>query len=113
LQVINHLQDCGEDARLLGRIYIPGASLEDLRAKVSSSALRSALTATVASTRLLLQQAQGLRAIKSCRLRAEVVVILALAEALLQRLSRQDPLAERVQLSAFAKLRAVMRGLLA
>ena len=113
LQVINHLQDCGEDARTLGRVYIPGAILEDLRAKVSSPALRLALSATVDSTRLLLQQAQGLRAIKSRRLRAEVAVIYSLAEALLQRLSRQDPLAERVRLSAFAKLRAVIRGLLA
>lgn len=113
LQVINHLQDCGEDARRLGRIYIPGASLEDLRAGVSSPALRSALAATVASTRLLLQQARGLQAIKSRRLRAEVAVIHSLAEALLRRLSRQDPLATRVRLSGFAKLWAVIRGLLA
>ena len=113
LQVINHLQDCGEDARLLGRIYIPGALLEDLQAKASSPALRLALAETVASTRLLLEQAQGLRDIKNRRLRAEVAVIHSLAEALLQRLSRQDPLAERVRLPTFAKLRAVTRGLLA
>lgn len=113
LQVINHLQDCGEDALRLGRIYIPGASLEDLRADASIPSLRSALRTAIASTRLLLQQAQGLRALKSRRLRAEVGVILALAEALLGRLSRQDPLANPVRLSALDKLRAAIRGLLA
>lgn len=113
LQVINHLQDCGEDARHLGRIYIPGASLIDLRADACSLSLRSALDAAIASTRLLLEHAQGLRAIKSRRLRAEVAVIQSLAEALLQRLSQQDPLAAPIGLSVFAKLWAVGRGLLA
>ena len=50
LQVINHLQDCGEDYRRLDRVYLPqdilaahGASVEMLGAPSAATALRGAI----------------------------------------------------------------------
>lgn len=112
LQVINHMQDCGSDARLLGRVYIPGASLEDFRQSRSSPLVRAALDAAIERCNDLLDQARGLKALRSRRLRAETKVILSLAQALLRDLSRKDPLVERVRLSNFSRDWAAIKGLL-
>jgi phytoene/squalene synthetase len=112
LQVINHMQDCGSDARLLGRVYIPGAGLEELRQSRSSPSVRAALDAVIERCRDLLGQARELKALRSWRLRAEAKVILSLAQALLWELSCKDPLAGPVRLSRFTKDWAVIRGLL-
>jgi hydroxysqualene synthase len=100
LQVINHLQDCAKDYRLLDRVYIPldtGLSIEDLGRDRASPALRTIIGGLVAQTRSLLDRSSvfsGL--IRDRRLAAEVAVIHRLALSLCDRLERRDPLSERV-----------------
>jgi len=104
LQVINHLQDCGKDYRTIDRVYIPaetfaetGARIEDLAAGCATPALRAAMFALVAKTRLLLDQSAGFAAmIVDRRLAAEVAIIHRLAVSLCGRLETRDPLSERV-----------------
>ncbi len=104
LQVINHLQDCGKDHRMLDRVYIPldllaaeGATVDDLAATHATPALRRTLQDLVGRTVYLLQQSRGFAAsIADRRLALEVGAIQALAEDLVDRLARRDPLSQRV-----------------
>ena len=66
LQVLEHLQDVGEDARA-GRIYLPaddmalfGCSPEDLRAKVAGRSLRRLVEQQAARTRKMLEEGKWL-----------------------------------------------------
>jgi phytoene/squalene synthetase len=104
LQVINHLQDCGKDYRMLDRVYIPldalavhGAAVEDLAATQSTPALLQTIGALALRTSDLLEQSRSFpHAIADRRLALEVGAIQALAENLVFRLSRRDPLSQRV-----------------
>jgi hydroxysqualene synthase len=104
LQVINHLQDCGKDYRMLDRVYIPldalavhGAAVEDLAATQSAPALLQTIGALALRTSSLLEQSRSFpHAIADRRLALEVGAIQALAENLVFRLSRRDPLSQRV-----------------
>ena len=104
LQVINHLQDCGEDYRTLDRVYLPhsilarhGARVEELGERKASPALAHAIGDCAVRCLDLLDQAQGFaRAIRDRRLAMEVAVIHRLAVSLAQRLTVRDPLATRV-----------------
>ena len=104
LQVINHLQDCGEDYRTLDRVYLPqsilarhGARVEELGEDMASPALAQAIGDCAVRCLDLLEQAQGFaRAIRDRRLAMEVAVIHRLAVSLAQRLTTRDPLATRV-----------------
>jgi squalene synthase HpnC len=104
LQVINHLQDCGKDRRELDRVYLPlsdlaaaGASVEDLDQAAASPLLRRALAVLAERTQALLEAARPLASqVSDRRLRLEITVIQTLAEDLARRLSRRDPLSERV-----------------
>ncbi len=104
LQIINHVQDCGEDYRALDRVYLPldtlaahGARVEDLGAEHASPALLAAIRDTARHTRDLLAEARPFAAgIRDRRLAAEVRVIQRLAEDLNDRLLHRDPLSERV-----------------
>lgn len=104
LQVINHLQDCGEDYRRTGRVYIPldllaraGARVEDLGATRATPGLKAAIGECARLTQALLQQsARFARDIKDKRLAMEVAAIQALAESLAKRLRTADPLCEKV-----------------
>ncbi len=119
LQVLNHLQDCGDDYRALDRVYLPldafaaaGADVAELDAAKSSPALRRVLDRTIADTRPLVEAARALPAgIRSGGLKREAAVIVAIAERLLEKLARRDPLAERVELGKFAVLGAALAGL--
>jgi squalene synthase HpnC len=124
LQVINHLQDCGDDFRTLNRVYVPltllaehGESVECLKAGASSPGLRRTLDRLLQQTEDLLVVARALpRCVVDARLRAETSVIVTLAETLTGMLRRQDPLARRVKLGkagfAWAGLRGVARAAL-
>src|SRR5436309_15814652 len=66
LQIINHLQDCGDDYRKLNRVYIPqdalaasGVSVEALGAERASPALRECLSRLAARTEALLSESDG------------------------------------------------------
>jgi len=106
LQVLNHLQDCAKDYRALDRIYLPmsdlaaeGISVEVLTAPVSCAGLRRVLDRLLDQTDVLVETARGLPGrVVSRGLRWESAVIVELAERLLRRLRRGDPLAVRVKL---------------
>ena len=119
LQVINHLQDCAEDYRALDRVYLPldalasdGAAVEDLAGPAATPGLRRTIRNLAARTGALLDQARPLaRQIRDGRLALEVAVIQRLAESLTRRLSRADPLSERVHHSKIETLVQVALGL--
>jgi squalene synthase HpnC len=125
LQVINHLQDCGADFRDLDRVYIPqdalaahGATVADLGAPRASPALLAVIGGLAERTAgLLAESAVFASLIRDRRLRLEVAVIQSLAEALTAKLTRQDPLSERVHASKPEALvfaaRGILRGLIA
>lgn len=104
LQVINHLQDCAKDLRELDRVYIPldalaaaGIDVAALRASQASPALRQVIAALAERTGTLLDQSRGFAGgITDRRLALEVGVIQGLAESLVARLGKRDPLSERV-----------------
>jgi hydroxysqualene synthase len=106
LQVINHLQDCAEDYRRLGRVYLPldtlaahGASVEMLDAPTAPSSLRGALAELARRTSELVARGAPLSAqIRDVRLGAEIAAIHALARRLARDLESRDPLCERVHL---------------
>lgn len=104
LQVINHLQDCAKDYRALDRVYVPldalaanGTGVESLTAAQASPALRKTIAGLAQRTQTLLEQSRPFAGeIADRRLALEVGVIQALAENLATRLTRRDPLSERV-----------------
>ena len=104
LQVINHLQDCAKDYRNLDRVYLPadalagtGARIEDLTRPAATPALHRTITHLAGRTQDLLRRSAPFAAmIRDRRLAAEVAVIQRLAESLAHRLTRRDPLSERV-----------------
>jgi squalene synthase HpnC len=104
LQVINHLQDCGEDYRALDRVYVPldalgGAGLEvaALGAPAAAPHLRAVITALAERTLGLLEQARPLAGeVGDQRLRMEIGAIHTLAVSLARRLTVCDPLSQRV-----------------
>ena len=100
LQIINHLQDCAKDYRLLQRVYIPldtGLNVADLDQDRATPALRAIIASLARRTHGLLAQSAGFSAqIRDRRLAAEVAVIQRLAVSLCKRLETRDPLSERV-----------------
>jgi farnesyl-diphosphate farnesyltransferase len=106
LQVLNHLQDCAADYRLLDRVYLPMSELaaerigvEALASPQSTPGLRRVLDRLLDRTAALIATARGLPPqVFSFGLRWESAVIVGLAARLLRRLRRADPLAARVNL---------------
>ncbi len=104
LQIINHLQDCGKDYKVLGRVYVPadalvaeGATIADLAAPVANPALRRTIAGLARRTQGLLDQSRSFaRSIGDTRLGVEVAIIQRLADSLARRLIERDPLSERV-----------------
>lgn len=112
LQIINHMQDCGDDYRALDRVYIPldalaaqGANVGALGATQASPALRQCLQGLAARVADLLRQSLPLSGmVNDARLAMEIAAIHALAERLLAILLVRDPLSERVHLSKSSML---------
>jgi squalene synthase HpnC len=121
LQILNHLQDCGDDYRSLDRVYIPepwlneaGLDVSALAAGPSDAAMRGVLDRMLDRTdELILEARSGPPLIRHRGLRMETAVIVAIAARLSARLRTRDPLAERVELSALDKLIAVAGGIVA
>ncbi len=124
LQVLNHLQDLGEDYRLRKRVYLPlswpdgtRADLADLERASLTPNLRACVDRALDRTARLLDRADALPALlTSPRLRAEAAAILSLAHALALRLHAGDPLARRIRptrgdaaRAAAAAVRALLR----
>ncbi len=120
LQVINHLQDCGDDYRRMDRVYLPqdwmaaaGADVSDLGGSRLTPGLRRVIDRCVDGCRQLNAAARALPAgLRSRRLAAESAVILEIARRLTARLGREDPLATRVVLGRGALLGAGITGLI-
>lgn len=121
LQILNHLQDCQDDYRMMDRVYLPLDMLatEDLEVTVLEASAAPAGLRRVLDTmldrcdRMLVQaRTRPVRPI-SLRLHAETVVITRLAMRLSQRLRREDPLAGRVKLGKVDFAMAGLSGLLA
>jgi len=122
LQVLNHLQDLGEDWRRLDRLYLPadwmtqeGVERQELAAPALTPALRKVVDRCLERTASLLALADPLpAALASRRLSAQAAVTVSLAKRLQRRLEKGDPLARRIKLSRadFAKAGAVglLRG---
>lgn len=106
LQVINHLQDCGDDYRSLDRVYIPadamaaaGTGVEALGEDRASAELRACLGSLARRTAALLEKGRTLpRQINDTRLALEISVIETLARRLVTLLQHRDPLSEPVHL---------------
>jgi squalene synthase HpnC len=107
LQVVNHLQDCGEDYRSLDRVYLPtdtlaacGAAIEDLGGTALTPALRRVLDRVITPLDGLLEECADLvLAVKDPRIALECQVIRTMCVHLTERLKRRDPLATRVALT--------------
>ncbi|MCG8441647.1 MAG: squalene synthase HpnC, partial [Caulobacterales bacterium] len=90
LQVLNHLQDCGDDHREMGRVYVPedwmaeeGTSREDLAAPALTPAMRRVANRMLEATDALIETARRLPgALRSRRLAMESAVIVRLAARL-------------------------------
>ena len=104
LQIINHLQDCGKDYRMIDRVYVPldalasaGLDASALAADKATPALRQCIQALARRTALLLDESAAFsRQIHDFRLSLEVAVIQRLAETLNDGLMKRDPLSEKV-----------------
>ncbi len=118
LQVINHLQDCGDDYRAMDRVYIPEPWLEAagldvgvLGGRASPPALRAVLDRLLDGTTALLRTSAPLsRQVRDGRLALEIGAIQRLAERLVRELRQRDPLAERVKLRRATMLAVALRG---
>ncbi len=107
LQVLNHLQDCQADHRLLDRVYLPqdwmadaGVTVNDLQRASAVPGLRQVLDQCLDQVDKLLGVAAALPGpLRSRRLAMESAVILRLARRLSRLLRRRDPIACRVALS--------------
>ncbi|MBT3557825.1 MAG: squalene synthase HpnC [Rhodospirillales bacterium] len=120
LQVLNHLQDLGDDLAELDRVYMPMAwiraahiSETDFGLRVCSAGTRQVIDRALDGVDGLLVQAQMVsKNIHSWRLGMEASVILAIAHSLRSKLGRHDPLAGRIVLTKPALALCGMRGIL-
>lgn len=107
LQIINHIQDCGDDYRNLDRVYVPqdtmqatGMTVEMIGADRSSPQMTAALQTLVAGTERLLDESLALAPqVVNTRLALEIGVIQTYAAKILKLLKTRDPLRERVHLN--------------
>lgn len=113
LQILNHLQDAGDDWRQLGRQYIPTDWLPEGFYRPGAAALRRpVLDRCLDRVEAMLQHAVTLPALlHSRRLRAETRVILRLAIRLASRLREADPIDSRVRLNRLDFARAALGAL--
>ena len=118
LQVLNHLQDCGDDLTSMDRIYLPldwiaaeGADTNDLRVASLSPGMRRVLDRCLDRVDTLTVDAATLpRCLTRSRLRHEAAVIVEVASSLAKRLRQNDPLAGRVELSKWQRFMCLTRG---
>ncbi|MCI5049365.1 MAG: squalene/phytoene synthase family protein [Rickettsiales bacterium] len=118
LQLLNHIQDMGKDARELDRIYIPQLWLAEqslgddaLLQPRMSTPLRVVVDQLLDVCDDLLIVGEKLPAtIRDRRVRAEICIILMIAGALCKKLRKRDPLRHRVGLSKLSLLIAAIKG---
>lgn len=107
LQIVNHLQDFGEDYRRLDRVYLPedymreaGVQVEELGGHHITPGIRRVMDRVIAPLEgLLLTCGDLVVQIHDPRIALECQVIRTLALRLTDRLKREDPIATRVTLT--------------
>jgi squalene synthase HpnC len=120
LQVINHIQDCADDYRMLDRVYIPqdmlaahGGNIADLSHTKSTEGLRVTLDAILDRLDAMMPAAADLpRRVPDWRLKSETSVIVVLAQKLIRLLRRRDPLCDKVKLGKMGTGAAAFSGLI-
>jgi squalene synthase HpnC len=120
LQILNHIQDCQDDYKSMGRVYLPldmmkqhNVSIENLVAPSISAEFRTYLNAILDSVDKLIIQATKLPIkLKSRRLAMESQVIINIAYSLSKKLRRNDPILAYVKLSKPMYLRCFIMGTL-
>lgn len=118
LQIVNHLQDCGDDKSELDRIYIIGDWLAEEGEDVSvverdtvSPGFRKVIDRMLDGCDALMVDARMLpAALKSKHLAMESAIIVRLADRLIKLLRKGDPLATRVTLTKVDFASAGLRG---
>ncbi len=119
LQIVNHLQDCGDDRRALDRVYIiggwmaeEGADVETLKGGALPPAMRRVVDRMLDGCEAMMPDARALpQVLKSKSLAMESAVIVNLASRLIALLRKRDPLAARVSLKRVDFIAAGMRGI--
>ena len=119
LQILNHLQDCAEDFRLLDRSYLPGDMLADAditAGEVLQHRTRPALRHVFDRIldrvdRLNVEAARLPGLVRNRRMRIEAAVIVGLAHRLAARLRVEDPLAGPRQAPARRRARVAAHRL--
>lgn len=118
LQILNHLQDLGEDHVRLGRVYLPGDWLAaenivpaDLSLDAATPGLRRVIDRGLDACDDLLADAAALpSALRDPGLRMQAQATLLLARGLSRDLRRADPLAGRVAPTRWQVAGAVARA---
>ncbi|MBC6444059.1 MAG: squalene/phytoene synthase family protein [Alphaproteobacteria bacterium GM202ARS2] len=120
LQVINHIQDCVKDYRVLHRIYMPsvwsrraGADEKALLAGRADRAWRQVFDEVLQHVEVWLDEAAVLStAVQSRRLSMEVAVVYAVARRLVKALRSEHPLVKNIALSRWAYAGCFVEGVL-
>ncbi len=117
LQILNHLQDLGQDRDALNRIYLPepwmalAGGEEAFFAPANAAARRAVLDAALDRVDVIIDTARALPGrVRDARLRAQCIATIGLADALSRRLRRDDPLGKRVEVSKGDVARAALAG---
>ncbi len=117
-QVLDHLQDMGEDYRQQERIYVPvnwlaeaGGSPAELGAAASSPAVSAAKRRCLAGVRQLLGQSESLPGpLRWTRLGLESRIMIAMGYRLYAKLGVTDPLVQKPRLTAGEATVAVLKA---
>lgn len=120
LQIINHLQDCGDDYKEMDRVYIPldtlnkyGSQVSELSALAASQELRLCFDEVLEKMAPMMALALTFPAqVKNTRLRIDTAVINNVALKLISILGQRDPLSQDVKLNKRQKLSALAKGAL-
>lgn len=118
LQIVNHLQDCGEDRRDLDRVYVigdwmaeEGTGVADLDRPALTPAMRRVVDRMLDGCEAMMPDVRALPSVlKSKSLAMESAVIVNLADRLIALLRKGDPLAGRVDLTKLDFASAGLRG---
>jgi len=121
LQILNHVQDAGDDYDLLGRVYLPadwmekaGVNDDVLAGDACTPALRRVLDWTLSGVDGLLADSLSMTvALKSSRLALESAIIIAIARRLRKKLAAADPLAAHVTLDKWQLAASAAHGVAA
>lgn len=118
LQIVNHIQDIGYDAKVMKRVYIPsdlmdeyGVTPANLEQDRLTPGLRQVIKIMLERTRGLLKEAALLpEIVKSRRLKTEIGVILSLTNSMVKKIESGDVLEKYIKLSKLDWLKALLYG---